>query len=528
MSVGSLASLLAQFSASVGGIKKPCPKTKPLVRYVDDGGVPTTNSATVRSMLEVSNIRTTLQLPPGFLAVSTDRDSFKVEIVDSTVSGNKIPDTSVEIEALTNKKKRFKPRRKLNVELEKVPGTDLFRSRYLRLVVDDVDRAINPSQTLLTDWHLKRPKCEILGQVIRVTYKSKTCGKITYEATVGNANRMSIRAYVHVLRKTPGGTGVVTLENAKMRVRRCFRRIYAQVSMAPKLLGVRYVDPPENLIAVSDYTGANATGGGSISFTIRSKKKGKKPKVQVIGPHTTVAGDTPIATANQLAALIRRDKKFTVRVEQNPPVLASTITQGSADLIITDPRGGRVSIEAVVATDAIQTINVGRVNIANFQGWALQDLSGATKLDWVAGSIMQRTVLQNYDTGSNRVDLFVVDTHAISGNRGEAMIPGTFYAAGKQAIAQVTMSAFVIASTMDGTANEPFVIGHEVGHTLLDAIHATQVNQMMHGAVPSANAESATKRIHETAEGFDDPPINIQQEPRMRANGAGVLLPFVP
>ena len=139
---------------------------------------------------------------------------------------------------------------------------------------------------------------------------------------------------------------------------------------------------------------------------------------------------------------------------------------------------------------------------------------------------MQRTLLQAYDTGSDRIDILVIGAFT-SGDRGQAMMPGTIYAAGRQAIAAVTMSAFVNQTTMDASENNPFSMPHECGHTLLDAIHATETTQLMRAGTSPTHPVGGTKRISETGITFDNPAISIVQEPRMRTKGAAVLAPFV-
>jgi hypothetical protein len=516
-----LAALMANFSAApVGSTKKACPAATPVIHIVDDGGVPATNSATVKSNVEVSNRVTTDALPPGFLDPSDDRDNFKVEVIDSTVTGNVIPADKVLLEALHKDKTPFKPPRQINVELRRVGTTNVFRSKYIRAVVDDKDQGAVPAdQTILTDWDEKRPTEEILEQYVRATYSSAKCGKVKWEARVGNANRMFVRIVVHIVRLAPGGAGVVTIDDAKKRVRKWFRRLYAQISLGTWLVNVHEVDPVENLVSISNDTGANAVGGSPITFTIHSGA-GKTAKSQTI-THTPAANDTPMVTANHLAAEIRKKHLFRVRTVQNPPTLEAAMIQGSADLVITDPSGARVTIDGLVAADPQQTVTVGRVNTAAFDGWFL----GGHR-NWVAGSIMQRTLLQAYDTGKDRVEYFVIGAHTGAGDRGQAMMPGTVYAAGKQAIDQVTMSAFLAQITMDGTDNNPFSCPHECGHTLLDAIHSTETHQMMRTGTTANNAVGATKRIFETAVPFDFPAMNIVQEPRMRTKGAGVLKPM--
>lgn len=515
----------------VGCTTQPCPAAVPLVRFVDDGGNPTTNSATVKTTLEVSNRVTTQALPAGFTDVSDDRDNFKVEVLDATATGNTIAAVKVEVEALKRDHSQFSPRRKINVELQRVGTTQLFRSKYLRLVVDDIDQAANTAQTLLTDWDSTNEDLHILGQIVKVTYTAAS-GPVTAETTVGSATRSFVRVAVNILKATAGGAGVVTTAQATTRVKKWFKRNYAQISMTPNLLQVREVDPLENLVSISNDHGRSATGGATaiISFTIRSRRAGAADLTQAIGPYTAVAGHTPMQTADALAALIRASPTFQARTVQNPPTLEATITQGSADIVITDPAGGRVSIETLRAGDATQTVSVGVVNVGTFVGWAAvppgSPAGTATPLNWVAGSIMQRTLLQAYDTGSDRVDYFVIGTFTTP-HGGQAMMPGTIYAAGKQAIPAVTRSVFIIASMMNAGDGDPFACGHEAGHVLLDAIHATDVTQLMMGGYLGNNRVDGPKRFMEAAAAYDTPATSFVQETRIRAQGAAALTPFV-
>jgi hypothetical protein len=510
-----------------GGTTAPCAATAALVRLVDDGGNPSTASAAVKTIVEVSNRVTTQDLPAGFNDASTDRDNFKVEVFDMAETGATIPAGRVLIEMFKPgpPPAAFSPRRTLNVELQKVPGRDHFyRSRYLRLVVDDADQAAKPTQTVLADWDPSDPNVEILGQILRVTYTSST-GNVVSEVTVGGPTRSYIRTAIHILRTTPGGAPVVTTADARKRMQKWFRRVFAQISMTPQVLQVREIDPLENLVSISNDTGANATGGAGsrIAFRIRAVRAGAPDKVLDVGPYTPPAGATPIATAQALESQIRTAGTFTVRTVQNPPTLEPAITQGSADIILTDPDGGRVRIENLVQTDASQTVSVGRVNTASFGSWAL---GTPARLNWVVGSIQQRTVLQAYDTGSDRIDIVVVGT-LDSPNRGQAMMPGSIYAAGRQALPAITRSAFVNGNTMDGTDNDCYNTAHECGHTLLDAIHAQDNTQLMMGQGTSmTNIVSGSKRFSDQAVAFDNPAQNIVQETRIRTQGAPVLGPF--
>ena len=117
-------------------------------------------------------------LPAGFLDPSTDRDNFKIEVQDSTIKGNTIPASAVEVEVLRKNKRSFKSPRKIHVELQRVGTSNIFRSRYIRAVVDDLDQAsvLPPNQTILTDWDEDHPLEEIRAKW-SAPYSYTDCGE---------------------------------------------------------------------------------------------------------------------------------------------------------------------------------------------------------------------------------------------------------------------------------------------------------------------------------------------------------------
>jgi hypothetical protein len=529
-----------QNSKPIGTAVAPCSQIH--LRIIDDRGDPSTTAGITKNRVNVSNRETSQALPLGFSESSDDRDNFKIEIVDPFVVGNIISSSQVEVEMFLPGKphKPFSPRRKLNVELQRVGiSGHLFRSRYLRLVVDEIDQGANRSQTILADWDPSNPKIEILGQVMRVKYKSSFCTMMT-QATVGGPNRSFIPIAVHVLRYD-NGRPVVALDAARRRILKWVRRVYAQINMAPKLVLVREVDPVRNLVSISNGTGARAwkargkipdmlprnleeveeavkgiLGASQISFQIRSVAAGRKDIVQDIGPVYLIPFSTPIMTAQRLAKLIK--PPFTARTVENPRMRGSLVDSGSADIIITDTSGGRIVVDECISTDPAQTISAGVVNpgilISSF-GYA----------DMLVGSIEQRTALHAYNTGHDRIDLIVAEK--FSGNLlGQAMISGTFEKPAYRALPEVKMSAFLASETMDGTDDEPFACPHEIGHVLLDATHVVGDNtQLMKSGYLGGNFVGGPKRFSESAIA-SDLPAHFVQETRIRSIGADLLVPF--
>src|SRR5262249_9009918 len=154
-----------------------------------------------------------------------------------------------------------------------------------------------PGQTLLADWDPNDHSVEILGQIVHVKYTSATGKIVESDAEVGK-DRTWIDAALHILRQTPGDdtSAVVTTALATENMQKWFRRIYAQIGMAPRLVQpARYVDAPENLISISDNTGADAAGAtNGISFRLRVKAAGKADAVYNIGPHKQRRGDVTL------------------------------------------------------------------------------------------------------------------------------------------------------------------------------------------------------------------------------------------
>jgi hypothetical protein len=505
------------FDAEGAEVQSPveeCPDST-WVSIVDDRGDASTNAATTNDRVEVSNRRADQDLPTGFGDNSPDRDNFKIEISDTTVAGDTIAASKVEIEMLKpgTPPTSFAPPRKLNVELKRVGATgNLYRSKYLRLVVDAVDHAVNPAQMLLADWDSSDDAVEILGQVVRVKYTSAS-NEHTAEATVGSANRTRIRVAVHIVNASVGGAGAVTIADARQRILKWFRRVYAQISMTPKLLQIRSVDPVENLVSISNNTGANASGGSSLGFNITGVQAGAADDQLYVGLIAPNAGDSPMATAARLAALVR--PPFSVRTVQNPPT--QNMAQGSADLIISHAGGRRILIDGALSTDATQTVVVGRANPANLLMVAYDN--------HLVGSEEYRVLLQAYDTGDDRIDLFVVNALSNANTLGQAMIPGVSYGL-KRAITKVTTSAFCVAASMDGSDTWPTVLSHEVAHVLLDWYHVTNdATQLMHPIVTPGNSVAAAKRFSESAVTFS---LNTSfvQEARIRAMSRAVMEPL--
>jgi hypothetical protein len=406
--------------------------------------------------------------------------------------------------------------RQLNPPASRQGLSRCYRTPYLRLVVDDIDKAAAPTQTLLvSDMHANGDsQVEILDQIVKASYTMNSCPsnprcKCVVTAPIGT-DRKRLKMAVHVLRKTAGGVPVVTTANAERRVRTWFRRVYAQAAIAPKLMqAVAEIDPPENLVSISNDSGLTAAGDGRFGFRINAPGK----LSQVIGPITPNAGDTPLTTANALKALVQAP--YTATVTENQARFVDDVGSKSADIVITEATKARVTIDQEVRTDSRQTLTVGRVNPLSLQAWDGDN--------FLVGSLEQRTVLKNYDTGHDRVDIFVVDRIS-SGDRGEAMMSGHRIDPNRSAIDPVKWSAFCSAITMDGTDNNPFSAPHEVGHVTGELVHAQGApSQLMRSGTSAVNELAGSKRIRDGAVTYDSPADDFNLVERLRAEGAPLL-----
>jgi hypothetical protein len=463
-----------------------------------------------------------------------DPDTFKVEVVDPQASSP----VKVRLDAL---RRMLRPdgsfghdlfpaaeraRRSLDqLECEIVSSGVAFRSRYLRLVTDDTDKAALPNQTLLvTDMTDEGDSTvEILEQAVRATYTLQQCPagacRVSKTTPVGDTAgprkpRTALRMALHVLTTAPGAAPVVTTAQADRRITRWVRRTYAQAGIAPRLVqATRIVDPQNNLVAIGEPHGVTARGGGQMGFRITSPGN----PTQVIGPIATVAGTKPAGTAAALAALVAAP--YVANVSENPAGFNDPVGNRSADIVITVP-GGLVTIDQEISTDARQVLTIGRPNIASLQGFGN---------DFLIGSSQQRALLKTYDTGEDRVDVFVVQTIA-SGDRGQAMMHGTSIDRARPAIAPVRFSVFVNARSMDASDDDFVNLAHEMGHVLTDLIHATgaRSNQqlMMGQGTTFLVSEPASKRIKERPQQFDSPAGTHRQIDRIHDKARGLLEAF--
>jgi hypothetical protein len=452
-----------------------------------------------------------------------DPDTFKVEVTDLRASG----DIKIDLEALrpiytggiATRHEQFpaaiRADRQLLGVLASVQGSTktCFRTCYLKLVVDDLDKgALSKQALLVSDMHAAGDsQVEILDQLVRASYTLTHCPanpkcKASVTLPIGT-DRQRMRLAIHVLRATPGGALIVPLADIDKRVHTWFRRVYAQASIAPKLMqATRGVDPPANLIAISNDHGASAAGDGTLTFKITAP--GHTDQTIIFNP---VAGATPRQTADAIAGQITAP--FQAEVSDNPARANSLPTQKSADIIITASDGARVTVTDELGTDSRQTIVAGRVDPTSLPiAIAVNNM--------LIGTPEQRAVLKNHDTGDDRVDFFVVTLFSPDVARGLAMISGHRIDPQRAAVTKVKWSGFLIQTAADGTDHNPFSFPHEAGHTVGEVFHAQSATaQWMRSGTSGDNEVNGSKRIRDGAVNYDNPGT-FNMVDRLRIEGA--------
>ena len=453
-------------------------------------------------------------------------------------------------------------KRKLDVQCAKVRSGVAYRSKYLRLVVDEADKSgtvgpvppgtfppgagsPKPAQSLLVTDMVDQgePDVEILDQRVRASYEIPRCPgtpkcKVTAELPIGD-DRRRLRMFLHVMRRTPGGAPIVQKDDMRRRALKWFRRVLAQSSIGPKVLGVEERDPVENMIAVSDAgssnppPGANAGGSSASGIDVLGNpsrlgfrlNSAGEPSMTIV-PITPVdsstgIGFTPLQTANALAAAV--SDPFVAVADGNPRRFNDT--QGSADIVITRTDGKFVTIDQIVSTDTAQTLTVASVNpLPNPQ----QSWDG---FNFLVGSQHQRIMCRNYDTGSDRVDVFaVIDMSDGAGHfdRGEAMMSGHAVNADPttHGVDVIKFSIFVRQTAIDSTDTDPLVLAHEMLHVSAELGHALNVpTELMSAAVSGNNAVGASKRLTDRGVQYNitSGTFPINQRLRTEGGNAGIL-----
>ena len=407
-------------------------------------------------------------------------------------------------------------KRRLQLEASRVkPDANRFRSCYVRLVVDAVDKAARDKQTLLTTdmFDAGDSKVEILDQNVKAEYVLKEC-----PATPADKKCRAIRIVeidrgkevdlaIHVLRAVPngqietqeGGThdnGIVKLADIRKRVETFCRQYWAQAHVRYNIVRLETVDLPSNMITVGDdkgslSSGAKSGGGGrgKIGFRVSVKGfDGSPDTIHNVAEFEVPMGRTPETTANTIKDKIDALPDLTAEVSVNPKVVGKD--NGSADVLITDAKTGRITLTnltAAASQDADQKIIITALTLT-------VDIRNAPG-DYHVGGPEQRNLVKPFDTGKTVIDIHVVD--AVPGFRGLTVPELKMMWPAIRPMGRMANSIIMKKSSSDSSTNDPFPLPHEIGHVLSDnSMHAKDSTRLMYGAIPlTSTVVTDTKRI---------------------------------
>ncbi|HEX4748440.1 MAG TPA: hypothetical protein VH302_02765 [Bryobacteraceae bacterium] len=397
-----------------------------------------------------------------------------------------------------------------------------FRTPYLRLVVDTVDQAALPAQTLLTTDLVPSgdPQVEILDQNVRATYIVHDCPapaadrcRVQVELPINRGQSADLS--VKILRTVPSGAvedtsggagdnGIVKIADMRNRITTHVRRHWAQAHVKFQVLRVQVVDPPSDILTVGDATGSRALGvsagsaaPGQVGFTVNVQRfGGAANSVHIVPPITypdpaNPTADAPADTANLIIAAINAIAHLNATVSANNTEVGNF--DPSVDILIQDLLGGRVTITnltPLASQDTFQQISSASVG-ANAAGNINIQIRNALT-DIHVGHPEQRALCKQLDTGDQLIDIQVVNTIRF---RGFTLAELMHQDATRRPVTGMVNQIIMHQNSADGTPNNPFSLPHEIGHILTDNEFHSLVNTEL---MTNAGTSPASTNVHDS------------------------------
>jgi hypothetical protein len=388
----------------------------------------------------------TLPRDADYDAQSGDPEDVRVQILDAAAQGMRL---NARLEAVSGDGRQVHGSLALSLSR---PNAELpFRSRFVRLVGDDVDANARG----------------IAGQVLRVALRDQV--RIVYPSALGEVRQLlrvgrpgdedGARAArqavlrVVVLRAYPGGPPVIGVDDlSALRIVReeiaIANEIWLQCLItfgAPSETSVSIVDPPgPTMLAIGDGDGLPARGG-SVRFRVDGVP---------IGPIETAPDALPQDTAVRIAQALRA-AGFAPSVTVNPPAVFGA--GPSADVLVRRNDGAFVVIEPIegvpISSDRQQRVTIGGVDL----GDGLEEFDNMTAQ---SGTLEERTMIKALgDEDPATIDLFIINRFSHGTRQGEA-----FIAASSGPIT----NSLVLDRNGLRQRQTAWTLAHELGHVLLN------------------------------------------------------------
>ena len=515
----------------------------PAIKYLQDAD---------STVLNVSNYKTTaagrnanVPFPDQFEFQQPghdDPDTFKVEVVDPAAGGT----VNIVLEAMkplyqleldTNQLVvtghvpfgagvPTPDMRKIDMECKKVRSSVSFRSRYLRLVVDEKDFEAASGQTLLVSdmadglgsgSPADNDTVEILDQQVRASYTRTACpGAAPNQCTVRaqlpiGEDRKRVRIAFHVFKSTRGGTPILNLttQNMQRRLFKWWRRYYAQANLAPKLVapGVEFIDPPdENMLVIGQDSGTSASGktgkgAAASTLTVTISASSLPTGSQAIVASLT-KGMTPLDVGEAVVAVLPAN--FKGELHENSR--AFNARNGSCDLLITANDGSPVTLKASTDDTSLRlkgVIQIARVSpgITNPAAAGDDRVSSEVNSNNVISSNPDlRRIIYCSQGSADCINVYVIAAQ-MTRLAGIAFVPADDLKEDFRARVPLRHSIVIAGLVMDGTDDFPAVLPHECGHILGDVFHVEafdaqhKIEVMSPKPLPQDNLVNAPKRL---------------------------------
>ena len=454
----------------------------------------------------------TLPRGAGYEARSRDIDNIRLQVFDAAAQGKRLP---AQLEAVTADGNTV--RSTIDIELSRPNAGLPFRSGFVRLVGDEVDRTARG----------------VAGQVLQVALRDRV--RVVYRSALGevrqglrvarpgdesgtNAARFA-RLRVVVLRAYPSGPPVIGVDDlSALRIVRdelgIANEIWLQCELTfgpPSEVSVTIQDPPATgLLSVADGDGLPARGG-----VIQLRVEG-----QVLGPVETVHGAAPQDTALRIARALRRIGLLPT-VTVNPPAVFGA--GSSADVLVRRGDGFLAQLEPIegvpLSTDPQQRISLGGVDL----GDGLEEFDNMTA---TGGTLEERTLVKTMsDDDPSTIELFIVNRFTHGTRQGEAFI---------SASSGPILNSVVLDRNGLRQRQTAWTMAHELGHVLLNQpLHPDNVgadnpallmdSDNSRGTVngPKRLLPGDCLRVRRESEVRADPPLLLPYDPRPSKRDSG-------
>jgi hypothetical protein len=446
---------------------------------------------------------------------NADPDTFKIEIVDPRVHGR----ITARLEALrplyeadpthpTGLRVRgHEPftgdeRAIAEVTFSPVAGSvTTFLSRYLRLVVDEVDKQAAPGARqllLVTDMADGRgtgqpadnDSVEILDQRVRATYTIPHCPGtpkcfVSTEKWIGGGERKRVRICFHLF--APDDTPAFR-RAIRRKTLRWMRRILAQADMAPRIVAPEfrvYTAPTTRMLTISDRTGLPARGSGTIR--LRLSLPGQAPVN--VPPIPISDGMTPLEVGQRIAE--HMPPEFLATAHAAPPLRRQDQLRVPCDVMISSDSGVRPLVQVLPSTNSQLRLRVRVVSVD------FNNIDGRADQSYIQGSADVRYIMRSVPGITDDVVHLIFVGKFSDTTLGFAFLP--HYAPGVPAGRRpdLPFRSAVLLPRLDSQGSllyqeddmDPYILAHEIGHVLTDAYHVDRPSdhfptQVMHPHSP--------------------------------------------